>query len=131
MFTNVQATCPRCQGQRQIITKRCGTCNSEKTIKTQHNLAVHIPAGAPEGFEIVFEGEADEGVDWEAGDVVVRVRSRREPEAGGWWRRESGIGGRVVLGLEEVSVMPVLSLMRRRCLGSSEMLPISMAGPSH
>jgi DnaJ-related protein SCJ1 len=63
---------------------------------------VHIPAGAAEGFEEVFKGEADESTEWEAGDVVVRVRSQRK-SSGGWSRHESGILGRVVLGLGEVS----------------------------
>lgn len=69
----------------------------------QHTLAVHIPAGAPEGFEEVFSGEADESTEWEAGDVVVRVRSRKAQGGGGWGRHESGILGRVTLGLGEVS----------------------------
>jgi DnaJ-related protein SCJ1 len=63
---------------------------------------VHIPAGAPEGFEEVFVGEADEGVDWEAGDVVVRVRSQRKEGEGEWARHESGLLGRVTLSAAEV-----------------------------
>lgn len=69
---------------------------------------MHIPAGAPEGYEEVFHGEADESVDWEAGDVVVRVRSQRTAgggeEGAEWARHESGILGRVVLGVGEVSL---------------------------
>lgn len=63
---------------------------------------MHIPAGAPEGFEEVFHGEADESVDWEAGDVIVRVRSQRRE--GDWARHESGILGRVTLSVGEVSI---------------------------
>ena len=43
----------------------------------------------PEGHEVVFEGEGDESPDWEPGDVVLRVRSRREK--GGWRRKESSL----------------------------------------
>ena len=68
----------------------------------QHTLAVHIPAGAPEGYEEVFHGEADESVDWEAGDVVVRVRSRRTEGEGTWARKESGVLGRITLSVAEV-----------------------------
>lgn len=63
---------------------------------------MHIPAGAPEGFEEVFRGEADESPDWEAGDVVVKVRSARRDGHGGWGRKESGIIGRVTLSVAEV-----------------------------
>ncbi len=76
----------------------------EKTIQTQHTLAVHIPAGAPESYEEVFHGEADEGVDWDAGDVVVRVRSRRAQGEGFWSRKESGLVGRVTLSIAEVGL---------------------------
>jgi DnaJ-related protein SCJ1 len=80
----------------------CGTCRGEKVIQIQHNLAVHIPAGAPEGFEEVFTGEADESTEWEAGDVVVRVKSRRDEGKGGWGRKDGGIIGRVTLSVAEV-----------------------------
>ncbi|KAK8844597.1 hypothetical protein IAR55_006444 [Kwoniella newhampshirensis] len=101
MFTNVQMTCPHCGGKGKRITRHCHLCHGGKTIDTQHTLAVHIPAGAPEGFEEVFHGEADEGVDWEAGDVIVRVRSRKEDVDGGWGRKESGLLGRVTLSVAE------------------------------
>ena len=68
-------------------------------------MAVHIPAGAPEGFEEVFHGEADESVDWDAGDVVVRVRSRKAEREGAWSRKESGIVGRITLSVAEVCLV--------------------------
>ncbi|WVQ85189.1 hypothetical protein IAT38_007354 [Cryptococcus sp. DSM 104549] len=101
MFTNVQAACPHCSGKGRRITRQCHLCNSRKTIDTQHTLAVHIPAGAPEGFEEVFHGEADEQIDMEAGDVVVRVRSQMREGEGGWSRKEGGIVGRVTLSVAE------------------------------
>ena len=67
-----------------------------------NTLAVHIPAGAPEGFEEVFHGEADESTEVDAGDVVVRVRSRREEGKGSWGRKNGGIIGRVTLSVAEV-----------------------------
>lgn len=82
-------------------------------LDTQHTLAVHIPAGAPEGFEEVFHGEADESTDWEAGDVVVRVRSQRLEGNGVWGRKENGIIGRVTLSVAEVG----LRCRRRRLCG--------------
>lgn len=52
----------------------------------------------------MFSGEADESTEWEAGDVVVRVRSQKKDGAGGWGRKENGIVGRVVLSVAEVSL---------------------------
>ena len=66
-------------------------------------MAVHIPAGAPENYEEVFHGEADESVDWEAGDVIVRVKSRRKDGQGSWGRKDGGIIGRITLSVAEVS----------------------------
>ena len=51
----------------------------------------------------MFHGEADESVDWEAGDVVVRVRSRKAEREGIWSRKEGGIMGRVTLSVVEVN----------------------------
>lgn len=65
-------------------------------------MAVHIPAGAPEGFEEVFHGEADESVDWEAGDVVVRVKSTKKEGKGAWGRKDAGVLGRITLSVAEV-----------------------------
>lgn len=55
----------------------------------------------PEGHEVVFEGEGDESPDWEAGDVVLRVRSGKQ--AGGWQRKESSLYWRETIGVDEVS----------------------------
>lgn len=71
-------------------------------MQKEHTLAVHIPAGAPEGYEVVFTGEADESPDMEPGDVIVRIRS--DPASGkGWTRKEGGLVGRVTLSVAEVS----------------------------
>lgn len=50
----------------------------------------------------MYEGEADESPDWEAGDVVLRLRSRREQ--GGWRRKESGLYWKETIGVEEARV---------------------------
>lgn len=72
---------------------------------THHNrLDVDVPPGAPEGWETILEGEADESPDWEAGDVVLRVRSKQSVgEAGGWRRKDAGLYRREILSVDEVS----------------------------
>lgn len=91
--------CPHCGGKGEQIAKHCSDCSGARTVEVQHTLAVHVPAGAPEGFEETFQGEADESPDIDAGDVVVRVRSKRNNL--GWTRKESGLVGRITLNVEE------------------------------
>lgn len=95
-------SCPHCGGKGEQITKHCGECSGARTVQKQHTLAVHVPAGAPEGYEEKFQGEADENPDYEAGDVIVRVRSKPQSNQG-WTRKESGLVGRVTLNVVEVS----------------------------
>ena len=54
----------------------------------------------PEGREVVFEGEGDESPDWEPGDVVLRVRSKKD--IGGWRRKETSLFWKETIGIEEV-----------------------------
>lgn len=63
----------------------------------------------PEGHEVVFEGEGDESPDWEAGDVVLRVRSKKE--RGGWRRKESSLYWKQVIGVDEVRPLPAGCLL--------------------
>lgn len=117
-------SCPHCSGKGQKITKLCHQCGGERVVKREHTLAVHIPAGAPEGYEVVYSGEADESPDMEPGDVIVRVRS--SPTSGqGWTRKEGGLVGRVTLSVAEVSTSFAEfeeKLTDRPCSGSSATL---------
>jgi DnaJ-related protein SCJ1 len=61
----------------------------------------------PEGHEVVFEGESDESPDWEAGDVILRIRSRKNK--GGWRRKESSLYWRETIGVDEVRSPRTLS----------------------
>ncbi|KAI0707338.1 DnaJ-domain-containing protein [Earliella scabrosa] len=89
MFTQSQVTCNECGGRGTVIKKRCPHCNGNKVMDHTQHYTLEVPKGAPEGHEVVFEGEADESPDWEAGDVVIRIRSKKEK--GGWRRKESGL----------------------------------------
>lgn len=64
------------------------------------DLDLHIDRGMPEGEEIVFEGEADESPDLEAGDVVVRVRSKKIK--GGFVRKDSNLYWKEPISVAEV-----------------------------
>jgi DnaJ-related protein SCJ1 len=71
--TNAQMTCDRCGGKGKVIRERCGRCHGEKVVEEQMELDVEIAKGASEDEELVYEGESDEGPDFEAGDVLVKL----------------------------------------------------------
>lgn len=64
------------------------------------HYTLEVTPGMPEGHEVNFEGEGDESPDWEAGDVVLRVRSRKSK--GGWRRKETSLYWRESISVDEV-----------------------------
>ncbi|GAA5848552.1 hypothetical protein JCM8547_004549 [Rhodosporidiobolus lusitaniae] len=89
MFQQVQMHCDRCGGRGRAIKHVCSSCKGHRIVETTSELNLHVDRGMPEGAEVVFEGEADESPDWVAGDIIVRVRSKREK--GGFVRKESNL----------------------------------------
>ncbi|GAA5830294.1 hypothetical protein JCM11251_001295 [Rhodosporidiobolus azoricus] len=89
MFQQVQMHCDRCGGRGKSIKHLCSTCKGHRIVDTNAELNLHIDRGMPEGEEVVFEGWADESPDYAAGDVIVRVKSRRSK--GGFVRKESNL----------------------------------------
>ncbi|KAF7312295.1 Chaperone protein DnaJ [Mycena indigotica] len=99
MFAQSQTTCNDCGGRGKVIGKKCPHCNGEKVVDYSGHYTLDILPGMPEGHEVVFEGESDESPDWEPGDVVLRVRSRKNK--GGWRRKESSLYWRETIGVDE------------------------------
>ncbi|KAG1717635.1 uncharacterized protein EDB91DRAFT_1189883 [Suillus paluster] len=86
-------TCSGCGGHgvktfKQQIFPAC-LQQSAKVVEHIQHYTLELQPGTPEGFEVVFEGEGDENPDWEAGDVVLRVRSRKDK--GAWSRKENSL----------------------------------------
>ena len=100
MFSQAQVTCQECGGRGKVIKKACSHCKGQKTVSHTQQYTLEIPKGMPEGQEVVYEGEADESPDWEAGDIVLRVKSKKE--TGGWRRKESGLYWKETIGVDEV-----------------------------
>lgn len=67
-----------------------------------------ITPGMPEGHEVVFEGEGDESPEYDAGDVVLRVRSGKAK--GGWRRKESTLYWTETIGVDEVCLLSCLCI---------------------
>ncbi|KAI0833504.1 DnaJ-domain-containing protein [Trametes gibbosa] len=99
MFTQSQVTCNECGGRGKVIGRKCPHCQGNKVMDHTQHYTLEVPRGAPEGHEVVFEGESDESPDWEPGDVVIRVRSKKE--RGGWRRKESGLYWKETISVEE------------------------------
>jgi molecular chaperone DnaJ len=73
-------TCPRCQGQGQVIEDPCPQCHGSGRINKAESLQVTVPAGAEEGLALRIPGHGFPGVGAAAaGDLFVIVRS--EPDA--------------------------------------------------
>ncbi|KAJ8072515.1 DnaJ- protein scj1 [Marasmius tenuissimus] len=99
MFAQTQTSCPDCGGKGKIIAKKCAHCGGDKVVDHTAHYTLEVTPGMPEGHEVVFEGEGDESPDWEAGDVVLRVRSKRG--RGGWRRKESSLYWKETIGIDE------------------------------
>ncbi|KAL5525788.1 hypothetical protein ACEPAG_7125 [Sanghuangporus baumii] len=99
MFAQSQTSCSECGGRGRIIARKCPHCGGAKILDHTQHYTLEVERGMPEGHEVVFEGEGDENPDWEPGDVILRVRSKREQ--GGWRRKESSLYWKQVIGVNE------------------------------
>ncbi|PPQ68663.1 hypothetical protein CVT25_012317 [Psilocybe cyanescens] len=99
MFAQSQVTCNECNGRGKVIKKTCPHCQGHKVVDHTAHYTLDVTPGMPEGHEVVFEGEADESPDWEAGDVVLRVRSKKVK--GSWRRKETSLYWKQTIGIDE------------------------------
>lgn len=91
--------CNDCGGRGQRIKHVCPVCHGHRIVEAVAELSLPVDRGMPEGTEVVFPGEADESPDFAAGDVIVRVRSKKT--VGGFVRKEANLYWRETLTVAE------------------------------
>ena len=79
IFQQMQAPCDRCGGKGQTIKRPCKVCGGSRVVRKPDTHTLSVERGMPRGARIVFENEADESPDWEAGHLVV-ILAEKEPE---------------------------------------------------
>lgn len=73
------ATCPRCNGEGQVITERCPKCKGEKLQRVNAKLDVNIPPGVDTGTVLHMPGQGDDGINGgRPGDLYIAVRVQND-----------------------------------------------------
>ncbi|KAK9461033.1 uncharacterized protein V1516DRAFT_674830 [Lipomyces oligophaga] len=103
MFQTVKMPCDVCGGRGQVIAHACKVCGGAKIVKEMRTHTIPIEPGTPRGTRVVFENEADESPEWEAGDLYVEVEELQESSKGrhGYRRRGADLFRREVLSAKE------------------------------
>lgn len=78
-FVNV-ATCPRCEGEGEIVSTPCSTCRGQKRIQVTRKIKVTIPPGVDDGMQIRLSGEGEAGArGGPSGNLYVVVNIKKHP----------------------------------------------------
>ncbi len=75
------ASCPTCNGEGRVITKKCPECNGEGVLREEEVISINIPAGVAEGMQLSMSGKGNAarhgGVN---GDLLVVIEEEPHPE---------------------------------------------------
>jgi molecular chaperone DnaJ len=55
------APCPRCHGEREIVTTPCQECRGRKRVHVTRTLSVKVPPGVDDDMQIRLSGEGEPG----------------------------------------------------------------------
>lgn len=60
-FLSIARTCPRCQGEGEIIQTPCPECRGQGRVKVERKIDVKIPPGVETGTRLRITGEGEAG----------------------------------------------------------------------
>lgn len=76
-----ESTCRSCNGSGEFIAAedRCAHCHGAKTVSEGKILHLTVQPGSKNGDTIIYEGEGDQEVGYQPGDVVVHIEEKNHP----------------------------------------------------
>ena len=72
----MQVTCEKCGGRGHTNAANCPHCKGNKVIPDTKTVEIEIERGMPDGKEIIFEKESEQGPDFIPGDVIFVIRTQ-------------------------------------------------------
>jgi len=79
-FFQVETTCERCQGERQIIPRPCPKCAGVGRLKLTRAIHMDIPRGVDNGTRLRLSGEGEAGRHGgHPGDLYVVISVKKHP----------------------------------------------------
>ncbi len=74
-------TCPSCNGEGKVITRKCPGCAGEGLVRGQEVIDIRIPAGVSEGMQMSVSGKGNAarrgGIN---GDLLVVIEEEKHPD---------------------------------------------------
>ncbi len=75
------STCPSCNGDGKMITKKCSACGGEGTVEGQELVTFNIPPGVQDGMQLSVSGKGNAakrgGIN---GDLIVVISEEQHSE---------------------------------------------------
>jgi molecular chaperone DnaJ len=75
------STCPTCNGEGQVITSKCKSCQGHGTMYGEEVITINIPAGVAEGMQMSMSGKGNAaergGV---PGDLLIAIEETEDPQ---------------------------------------------------
>lgn len=79
-FFSIARTCPRCQGEGEVIQMPCPQCHGQGRVKVERKIDVNIPAGVETGTRLRISGEGEAGRRGGArGDLYILIYVKKHP----------------------------------------------------
>ena len=78
-YNMVQEVCPRCQGEGNIVGRKCSVCNGDKIIPNSEDFKVTIEPGSSNYDILKYPNMGEERLQGAPGDIWVRLQEIPHP----------------------------------------------------